>query len=150
DPNQLDYVRERLLEAEPDELVVLRDLLQSHAAELAPPLWEVLLDPQPRKQRLRLRAAGVLAGYTPADLRWPRVAHDLAGWFLHENLLHLPAWKRAFDPIATDLINPLGDIFRDGKASEAERFLAAELLADYTARRPACLTELLLDASEKQ
>jgi serine/threonine protein kinase/formylglycine-generating enzyme required for sulfatase activity len=151
DPDLLDYVREQLLEAKPEELVVLRDLLQPHAAELAPPLWTVLLDAQPTKQRQRLRAAGALALYTPADdRRWQTVAHDLAGWYLHENLQHLPAWKLAFDPIGAVLINPLGDIFRDDKAYETDRVLATELLADYAAKIPACLAELLMDANEKQ
>jgi hypothetical protein len=53
--------------------------------------------------------------------------------------------------VKESLLVPLDDIFRDRNPERAsERILAANRLADYAAGQPQVLTNLLLDADDKQ
>jgi formylglycine-generating enzyme required for sulfatase activity len=149
DDSQLPYLRERMLAASPDELVVLRDLLHAKAVVLEPELWKVLGDgSQPRGRRFR--AAGALAAYTPEDKRWQPIVRDVAEWLVRENPYYLRAWTQAFKPARLVLLEPLREVFHSTKSSETERTLATNLLADYAADQPQLMADLLMDADEKQ
>jgi formylglycine-generating enzyme required for sulfatase activity len=68
-----------------------------------------------------------------------------------ENPFFLGQWAEAYRPVKNSFLPALADIFRDqGPERAAERSLAANLLADYTADNSQTLADLLMDADEKQ
>ena len=69
DPRQVDYLYGRLLKAEPQELVVIRQALFDRRQDLTERLWTVLANPK-NDQDERLRAACALAAFAPDDPRW--------------------------------------------------------------------------------
>jgi formylglycine-generating enzyme required for sulfatase activity len=65
--------------------------------------------------------------------------------------VYLLDWREAFRPVKGSLLAPLREVFGDPRPEQAaERFLAANLLADYAADNPTMLADLLMDADEKQ
>src|SRR5262249_7088539 len=72
DAGQVEYLYGRLLAAEPQEVIVLREALRPHAETLRKQLWAVLEDVKTDPDQ-RLRAACALAGYAQDDGRWQQV-----------------------------------------------------------------------------
>ncbi len=70
DPGQVDYLYGRLLEADAQELPVIRDALAAHKDGLLDKLWPVVEKPEKGKESQRLRAAAALAKYDPDSKRW--------------------------------------------------------------------------------
>jgi hypothetical protein len=68
DPSQVAYLEERLLDADPAQVVVVRDFLKGHAANVTPNLWSVL-DAAKKDDPRGLSAAAALALY---DVQNPR------------------------------------------------------------------------------
>ena len=60
DPSQVRYLNERLLQGEPDEVVVIRAALAEHKQDLVAEWW-ALLKNQANNQEQRFRAAAALA-----------------------------------------------------------------------------------------
>src|SRR5262249_47703645 len=77
DAGQVEYLYGRLLAAESQEVIVLREALRPHAETLSKQLWAVLEDVKTDPGQ-RLRAACTLAGYAEDDDRWPHVNRDVA------------------------------------------------------------------------
>ncbi len=148
DPGQVPYLRGRLLECGPGQVAVLREALRGHQAEVAPALWEVLLDG--RAGARRLRAAGALAAYAPDDPRWEEVAPAVVAELAAAGPLAAGHWAGALKPARRALLPALGDLARDRAHPEADRLLAAGLVADYAADRPEVLAGLLPDADVRQ
>jgi formylglycine-generating enzyme required for sulfatase activity len=148
DPSQVKYLAERLLEAEPHEVRVIRDALVPHRGQLVDRLWTVVT--KPPQVRQRLRAACALARYDPDNPRWqaagPHVADDLVA----VPAVHLAPWLAALQEVRGRLIGPLASIFRDGGRGRTEQALAADVLAEFAADQPRVLAGLLLDADDKQ
>ena len=71
EPGQVEYLYRRLLNANPDELPVIRKALDGHQAELVDKLWAVLENTQASPDQ-RFCAACALAGYEPGatEERW--------------------------------------------------------------------------------
>ena len=71
EPGQAEYLYGRLLNANPDELPVIRKALDGHQAELVERLWAVLENTQASPDQ-RFCAACALAGYVPGttEQRW--------------------------------------------------------------------------------
>jgi serine/threonine protein kinase/formylglycine-generating enzyme required for sulfatase activity len=150
DPAQRDYLYDRLLDAEPNQVSVLRDALARHKEELREQLWMVLEKPAPGKEKQRLRAAAALADYDPDVRRWQGIADAVAGQLVAENRVYLGYWLEAFRPVHDQLIPLLADVFRDSKPEHAlERSQATSILADYAADKAEVLADLLMDAGEK-
>jgi formylglycine-generating enzyme required for sulfatase activity/tRNA A-37 threonylcarbamoyl transferase component Bud32 len=133
---------------DPQEVLLVRDALVPYAAEVRPLLWQQVREAStPPEERFRLLA--ILATLDSDGARWPQQAGAAADQFLGANPLHLGAWKAALEPVRGPLLKPLGKAFR--KSTEpARRRLVAMLLADYAADQPDTLTDLLLDADERQ
>ncbi len=153
DPSQKDYLCQRLLEANPYEMAVLRNALAPYRQELRDQLWRALEEPPPGQEPQRLRAAYALADFDPDSPRWAnasgKVVNDLV--LASVNPVFLGIWLEGLRPIKTRLAAPLAIIFRERDAKHAaERILAANILADYAADQPALLAELLMDADDKQ
>jgi eukaryotic-like serine/threonine-protein kinase len=156
DPGQADYLYGRLLDAEPQEVPVIRDALAPHKERLVGRLWRVVERPPPRGPRRavvpspRLRAAAALATYDPDGRGWAKVGRPVADDLVGEPAVHLATWLECLRPVRGKLLDPLAAVFRDGTRREAERSLATDILADYAAGRPRFLADLLLDADEGQ
>ncbi len=149
DEGQAAYLCDRLLTAEPAELVVIRDGLRPHRDKLAANLWWIADDPAASKGR-RFRAFCALAGFDPASPRWTTAGKPVTEDLVAENPLLAAAWVEALRPIRQALLPGLQSVFRDPKRSDSQRMLATGILADYAADRPDVLADLVMDADEKQ
>ena len=151
DGTQVAYLYDRLLDAEPHEVPVIRDALAAHKDDLLEKLWAVALKPEKGKEPQRLRAAAALAKYDPESEKWAKCSPLVVNDLVLENPVYLGQWSEAFRPVKKSLLAPLADIFRDRSPERAsERTLATNLLADYAADQPQVLADLLMDADEKQ
>jgi serine/threonine protein kinase/formylglycine-generating enzyme required for sulfatase activity len=156
DAGQADKVCSRLLDAEPQEVAVLRSLLSRYAfpgckEALVGRLWSVVDQPPPGREHQRLRAACALAAYDPENPRWERSGGPVVEQLVAVNPIFLASWADGFRPVAPRLIEPLAAVYRDAKEGRAgSRALASSLLADYAAGQPGVLCDLLLDADEAQ
>src|SRR3954454_8103849 len=77
DPGQVEYLYGRLLKAQPQEVLVLREALSDHKHDLTGRLWALLENPK-KDQDQRFRAACALAAFAPDDPRWDNVSRDVA------------------------------------------------------------------------
>ncbi|HEV3236510.1 MAG TPA: serine/threonine-protein kinase, partial [Gemmataceae bacterium] len=72
DPQQVEDLREMMLDADPVSFVIIRDSLAAHQAALLDGLWD-LLELDRSEPKRRFRAAGALAAYDPSSQRWQGV-----------------------------------------------------------------------------
>jgi formylglycine-generating enzyme required for sulfatase activity len=159
DPGRVDELLAFVPAARPEEVLVLRDALRDHAEQVTA-LWPRLAGAAPGP---RLRLAGLLAGFLPADLRWRPYAAGLVGQLVRLNPLELAAWSPAFDPLRRPLTPALLDTYRttqarlksgdlemqDLVASASQFDLTATLLARAAADQPDVLAELLQTADAR-
>ena len=150
DATQVDYLSGRLLEAAPHEVPVVRDALAPHKDELLDKLWAVLENPEKGKESQRLRAAAALAKYDPESEKWATVQEAVGNDLVNVSSVYLPAWLDSLRPVRAKLMPHLSAVYRDAKRGEAERSLATDILADYSADETHVLAELLMDADKKQ
>ena len=151
DATQVKYLSDRLLDAELNELPVIRDALAPHKDALLDELWSVVEMPEKGKESQRLRAATALAKYDSEGEKWAKANALVVNDLVLENAVFLGQWSEAFRPIKSHLLSPLSVVFRDQQTDRAaERKLATNLLADYAADLPQVLADLLMDADDKQ
>ncbi len=150
DSSQVDYLYGRLLEAQPQDVPVIRDALVPHRDALLEQLWAVVEKPEKGKESQRLRAAAALAKYDPVSGEWAAVQAAVSNDLVREPAVYLSAWMKSLEPVKGRLLDPLSEIYSNPKRSDVERSLATDILADYTADNPSKLAELLMDADEKQ
>jgi formylglycine-generating enzyme required for sulfatase activity len=141
-----------LLKAEhPAEVLLAREALAPQGPDLRDRLWALVEQPDQGKESQRLRAAAALARYDPDGPRWDPVSSKVVADLVAVNAVYLGPWSEAFRPVKARLLAPLEEIFRARQPERtAERALATNLLADYAADQLPVLTNLLLDADEKQ
>jgi hypothetical protein len=99
DASQVDYLKGRLLDAEPREVFVIRDALLPHKDRLLEELWGVVGTPAKNKESQRLRAAAALAAYDPESAQWARYAALVVNDLVRENPVYLLYWSEAFRPV---------------------------------------------------
>jgi serine/threonine protein kinase/formylglycine-generating enzyme required for sulfatase activity/tetratricopeptide (TPR) repeat protein len=143
DDTQVDYLYRRLLDADADQLPVLREALKPHRASLSGRLWQVVEASQPDDPRL-LPSASALAGYDPENTKWQSASGKLAQALVSLNSLLLGPWIEALRPVRGKLTMPLAEIFADESRSETVHSLATDILADYASQDPSRLAELLM------
>jgi len=155
DSTQVDYVYERTLKAEPDEIAVLTEALVTEArvtkkltgdqAGWVDRAWESVSDTNAGSQRLR--AAALLAALVPADDRWDTYGDDVALQLVSETFVRV--WMNALRPVKDKLRPKLAKLFdsRDGTMIP-ERTRAAEMLIDYYADDAETLAKLLPNAHQ--
>ena len=148
DRGQVAYLYGRLLDAEPHQVPVVRDALAPYKGALLDKLWAVAISPENDKERLR--AASALATYDPESERWAKASGPVVEQLVGENPVFLGLWMESFRPIKGKLSPSLAIIYRDANRRESERTLAMNILADYVADQPPVLSDLLMDADEKQ
>src|SRR5262249_3787634 len=152
--SQVEYLYQRLGNARPEELLVIRDALQGHKDALVGRLWGVLEDRQAQAER-RFRAAGALAGYDVTRdeanrKRWEALAPfgaDRVPKAVQETPSHYTLLLTTLGPLGDRLVGSLSEVFRNGQA-DGDRSWAASFLAEYAT--PERLAGLLLDADAKQ
>jgi formylglycine-generating enzyme required for sulfatase activity len=150
DATQVEYLYHQLLDAQPHQVPVVRDFLADYKSELVGRLWRVAEQPDPSKESQRLRAAAALATYDPESAQWAKVREAVANDLVRVPAVYLAAWLESFRAVRAQLWTPLAAIFREASRRDAERSLAAGILADYAADQPQLLADLLLDADENQ
>jgi serine/threonine protein kinase/formylglycine-generating enzyme required for sulfatase activity len=145
DPAQVDLLRKRLLAADPDEVLVLREALKPHRSQLTPKLWLELDSAQPGEKRL-LCAAGALALYDPENPEWATHGAKVAQTLVKVNPVFLGDWLSNLEKVIGKLTPSLAAIFREKQRLEAERALATNILAKVAEKNPGLVAELLMDA----
>src|SRR5262249_55861556 len=114
DPDRQGYVCDRVLVAEPDGVVVIRDMVAPYKVRWAPRLWAAPEGAEYDPSR-RLRAACALAAYAPDDERWEKVNDALARHLVTENALVIGKWAEALRPVRRSLLPPLaGMLLEEG------------------------------------
>jgi formylglycine-generating enzyme required for sulfatase activity/serine/threonine protein kinase len=151
EPAHKELLAERLLEEglDPAEMLLVRDALKPHAADLTEELWRTAS--AKKNEARRFRALVALAAYDAESPRWQVAAGQALAELLTANPLHLGQWVDALRPVRQHLVSPLAKVFRgeDDRLREY-RLVAANVLADYAAGNPKALANLLMDADEKQ
>jgi formylglycine-generating enzyme required for sulfatase activity len=151
DSGQTDDLYERLLNATPEEAIVIRDRLLKNKADLIERFWAVAEHPSNPGAGQCLRAGAALAAFDPGSERWNHVRRRVAEILVSGDAASLGMWMNALRPVGDKLLDPLADIFRDPRPDRAiERSLATSILADYASKRPEVLADLVQDADEKQ
>ncbi|HKB36043.1 MAG TPA: ATP-binding protein, partial [Gemmataceae bacterium] len=126
DAGQVEYLYERLLAAEPHEVIVLREALRPHADALNERLWKVLEDVKSVPGK-RLRAACALAGYAEDDDHWQQVNRDVAERLVAENAFVIGKWAEALRPVRRHLLPPLAALLvkEEGRGAAERRTITA-------------------------
>jgi formylglycine-generating enzyme required for sulfatase activity len=141
DPGQLESLYGRLLEADAQELPVLREALRPHQAEVSQRLWPILVDRQADMDR-RFRAAAALAGYAPEDRRWEQVSGDVAARLVLQNTFVLGQWAQALKEVRQALLPRLASFLDDDKRSGSERAAIAGLYRTFAEGQPEAFARL--------
>ena len=149
DTSQRDYLFQRLLRAEPDEVPMIVGALSTERDGLASQLWKVADDSTGDGQQ-RLRCACALAAFDPTSPRWSAIRDDVARQLVAADPLAVSQWQEALRPVSETLIKPLSRFFADSQVGELERSLATSLLADYAANDLERLTQFICQAEPKQ
>ena len=148
---------QRMLEADPDQLRVIGDQLETYRDRLIPGLWEILSDVRVDADR-RFRAGCILAKYDPwgdeaSRPRWAPHGPFLVESYLAkvmENASYTGPLAQALLGVAPILFDPLLDAFRDRRlAVSSRRAIAVSLLRLYD-WRPEETVELLLNADASE
>jgi eukaryotic-like serine/threonine-protein kinase len=134
DTSQVNYLYERLLDADPQEVPVIRDALLDHKKELIERLWTVLDNPR-NEAGQRFRAAGALAAFDPDNQRWGKASDDVAAMLVAENPLVLGMWIEFLRPVRGFLLPPLAPFLVDEKRSGTERHTIASIYGTYAEGR---------------
>src|SRR5262249_53775459 len=113
DPAQVDYLYERLLDAEPSAVPVIRDALAPHKDGLLDKLWVVVEASGHGNQKPRLRAAAALAKYDPDSEKWAQVHDAVGNDLVHEPSVYVPVWMAALQPVRVRLLPSLSVVFGD-------------------------------------
>jgi formylglycine-generating enzyme required for sulfatase activity len=150
DASQVKYLKDRLLDAEPGEVAVIRDALFPHKDQLVGELWTVVEAPQKDKESQRLRAAAALAKYDAESEKWAKAQEAVGNDLVAVPAVYLSVWMDALRPVRAKLRPQLSVIYRNKARRETERSLATDILADYAADDPSFLANLLMDADDKQ
>ncbi|MGA2253593.1 MAG: SUMF1/EgtB/PvdO family nonheme iron enzyme [Thermoguttaceae bacterium] len=148
DSRQAEYLYGRLLNAEPQELLVIREALEGHKQDLTERLWKVL-EKRTIDQDKRFRASCALAAFSPDDPRWEKVAPDVAATLVIQKPYMVFQWTSASKPAGKWLVPPLASFLGDEKRGFSERGLIAEVYGAYAADLPDADTQLEKQLAEK-
>ena len=152
DPSQLDYLKDRLIHAEPHQVETVRSLLADHKEQLLPDLWRVAQSPANREAKRLLPAASALALYDPDNkVLWPPIGKKVVEALVDENPLRVAVWIKTLRPARHHLLKALMEVYGNEAKdrSQTQVDLATSILEDY-AQDVKTLGELLLEAQPKQ
>jgi formylglycine-generating enzyme required for sulfatase activity/serine/threonine protein kinase len=145
-------VRQALLEAAPQDALLLRNQLAPQTADVVDSFWTVLQARSDERSPAVLRAACALAVLDPGSQRWAKVASRVVNEMVRDNPIFLRSWVDGLRPVKQALIVPLADVCRDARTGAAERSLATNVIADYAADAGHLdlLTDLMLSGTDDQ
>jgi len=141
DPDQVKYLRGRLLQGDPEEVLVIRQALLEHRQNLTDGLWELLENPKEALDQ-RFRAACALAAVAPDDPRWDKARDEVAGKLAAQEPFAIARWADLLKPVRKALLPPLAVFLEDEKRSPAERRLIANIYGNYAADVPEAYARL--------
>jgi formylglycine-generating enzyme required for sulfatase activity len=130
DPDQVNYLQDRLLHGDPEQVLVIRQALLEHQHNRTDGFWEGLENPANDPDQ-RFRAAGALAAFAPDDPRWDKVRDDVAGKLAGQKPFEMARWAEVLKPMRKELLPPLAAFLEDEKRSPAERELIADIYGKY-------------------
>jgi serine/threonine protein kinase/formylglycine-generating enzyme required for sulfatase activity len=142
DRAQVEFVLGRIAEAEPGELLAIRDQLEPLRDTVKRRLWDLTSNPSVGMKG-RFRAACVLAELDPDGKQWGQISAEVAKALVKESPLQIERWMNVLRPVRAQLLEPLATLLRNRKNSEVERSLAITVLADFAADRPDVLAGLV-------
>jgi formylglycine-generating enzyme required for sulfatase activity len=147
DSGQVEYLCGRLLQAQPQEVIVIREALSDYKANLTERFW-TLLENRENDQDQRFRAACTLAAFAPDDPRWEQVGGDVAATLVVQKPFVIAQWADALKGVGKWLMPTLAEFLMDEKRSVAERGLIATVYGTYTRDLPDAYTRLEKQLSE--
>ena len=150
DITQVDYLLDRLLDADPHEVSVIRDALVPHKNGLQNKLWTAIETPKKGKEFQRLPAAAALAQFDPDSSRWSKVQDAVSHDLVNVPSVYLSQWLDSLRPIRVKLLPPLSVIYSSLHRREVERAMATGILSDFAADQPKVLADLIMDADVQQ
>jgi serine/threonine protein kinase/formylglycine-generating enzyme required for sulfatase activity len=148
DSGQVEFLQVRLLQAQPQELVVIREALADHRQDLTERLW-ALLENRQKDPDQRFRAACALSLYAPDDSRWDKISSDVAAMLVVQKPFVIAQWTDALRGAGKWLLPPLGEFLVDEKRSVAERGLIATVYGTYAADLTDAYTRLEKQLAEQ-
>jgi serine/threonine protein kinase/formylglycine-generating enzyme required for sulfatase activity len=140
---------QELLVSAPREFEVILEALQPQQVQCRQTLWSIVTD-NSRGADQRFRAAVALAEFDPENAEWTNIAGPTASLLVQMNFLIASEWAKMLRPVRKILDVPLTSIFCSEDSPQAQRTLAASILADYGADDPALLGRLLQKADPVQ
>lgn len=123
---QTGYLYDRIFDAEPREVLLIREMLLPREPRWTEILWEELLRVWEDSDR-RFRAAVVLAAHTSEDARWTNVSSFVADRLVGQDALTLSIWAEALQPVGGHLLPKLARILADERRNVAQRSTSAVL-----------------------
>jgi serine/threonine protein kinase/formylglycine-generating enzyme required for sulfatase activity len=148
DSGQVEYLYGRLLDAEPQDVIVIRKALFDHSQDLTVRLWSLLENPT-NDQDQRLHAACALATFAPDDSRWEKVRADVASTLVIQKPFVIAKWGDALKDVAKWLVPPLADMLADENRAVSERGFIASVYGSYAAELPEAYARLEDQLDEK-
>jgi formylglycine-generating enzyme required for sulfatase activity len=140
---RIDYLFDELLDARPEDVLVIGELLAPHQSELADRLRQEIEMPTQRSHLLR--AAATLALFAPNDPGWDKWSAEIAHELVTAPAFESKTWTDCLRPVGGRLVRDLESIFADRRPQWTnERSLAAAALAEYVADEPKHLVKLAL------
>ena len=150
DHEQLDPIVEFLIsksakQLKPEELLLIRGALKAHGKRLVERFLPMMKQPSNR-----LRAACLLAEFSPQGSFWPTHASQVAEALVSVLPSELSPYREALRPVKDYLTDPLLAVYQDDTQKERARLVVTEILADYQSDAPDSLFDLLLQSQPDQ
>jgi len=150
DAEQIDYLRQQMLDCNIREFVLVRDRLEPFRDQLIEPLTTVLHNPE-QPALARFHAGLALVRYAGEDFEWtPADTAFLAAQLLETSRDDQRDVRVCLGPLTPHLLEPLQATFRDEQARTVARLAAADALADLARDDAALLARLASEATPEQ
>ncbi len=141
DPSQVRYLNERLLQGDPDEVVVIREALTEYKHDLVADWW-ALLKNRAKDQEQRFRAAAALARHDADNPFWDEVNREVAARLMAQKPFEIARWTAAFKPVANQLLTPLAGMIEADKGTGSEISVLAGVYGSLAADVPEAVARL--------
>jgi serine/threonine protein kinase/formylglycine-generating enzyme required for sulfatase activity len=148
DAGQVEYLYERLLKADPQEVIVIRGALSDYRQDLSERLWTLLVNPK-SDQGQRLRSACALAEFAPDDARWEKAGGDVAATLVIQKPFVIAQWTDALKGVGRWLTPPLAGFLVDENRSVSERGLIVTIHGTYATDMPDAYARLEKQLDER-
>ncbi len=135
DPKQAEFLFGRMLDADAQELLVIRAALQNHKEQLTEQLWRILEAPE-TEQAKRFRSACVLSSYSPEDDRWRNVRDDVAATLVVQEPFVIAEWTESLKGAGRWLATPLAKYLVEENRSRLSRALIAKIYGSFATTNP--------------